>query len=112
MCRFYLLRLCEDGKIRYSQYVATCLVFGLSTSPFIATHLLRLHAQKYKDHPDPIVREASAQLTRNSYVDDICCLIESPEMIVPVVNAVRLLRGFGADMADDPLEGDEDDNVG
>ena len=89
MCRFYMLKQCEDGKIRYSQYVATCLVFGLSTSPFIATHLLRLHAKKYQDHPDPIVRRASSELIRNSYVDDICCLIESPEMVVPIVKAVQ-----------------------
>ena len=86
-----MLRMGEDGKIHYDQYVATCLVFGLSTSPFIATHLLRMHALKFKDHPDEMVRLASVQLLENSYVDDICVLLDSPTLIVPVVKAVQFI---------------------
>ena len=92
-CRFFMLRLADDNKIHYDQYVATCLVFGLSSSPFIATHLLRMHAKKFQDHPDEMVRLASEELLTNSYVDDCCILLDSQELIVPVVKAVQFILG-------------------
>ena len=87
--RFYALVKKPNGKVDFEPRVFDSLPFGLSSSPFIASYILKKHASKWENDADPIMAEAAAQISSSSYCDDIIITSECPDRLILLVKAME-----------------------
>ena len=77
----------EEGKPRLEACRSQTLPFGLVSSGFIATLLMREHVKKYLD--DPKYEKSARQLLTHVYVDDIISVGETEEELMENVQRTR-----------------------
>ena len=92
MLRFYA-PVEENGEIKLETWRCATLPFGLSCSPHIAESTLHHHSEEYKN--DPKLAKASAQISNNTYVDDVHILTANEEELAPITKDVDEILRLG-----------------
>jgi hypothetical protein len=83
--RFFALKK-EDDKYKFEAHRMTSYPFGLSSSPFVCTYLLRMHAERFlEDHK---LAKAAQQIIAQTYMDDILVGHETEEGLLDTVKDV------------------------
>ena len=85
--RFFLVSRDRRNRITYDSYRCTGLPFGLNSSVFTATFLMKEHARKYLD--DPEYNEASRAILEMSYMDDLLIPAQTEKALEEKVRKVQ-----------------------
>lgn len=86
--RFFALKK-ENNVYRFEAHRMTSYPFGLSSSPFVCTFMLRMHAEKYLK--DEKLAEAARQIIAQTYMDDILAGHQTEEGLLDLVNNMKTI---------------------
>ena len=86
--RFFALKK-EEGKYKFEAHRMTSYPFGLSSSPFVCTFMLRMHAEKFLK--DEKLAEAAKQIIAQTYMDDILAGHQTEDGLLNLVKGMRTI---------------------
>ena len=86
--RFFALKN-EGDDYKFEAHRMTSYPFGLSSSPFVCTFLLRMHAERYLQ--DEKLGEAAKQIISQTYMDDILAGHHTEAGLLDLVQNMRTI---------------------
>ena len=76
----------KSEKVKLETYRCTSLPFGIKSSPYICTHILKKHAHKYLNSEKDL---AARKILECTYMDDLAMTSDSPEQLNTLAKQVK-----------------------